>query len=260
MRDRGIHEHGLAPELSDAHSVPYDAGFGMSNDRGTPGCPTMSNDAAVSVDMPTASSERAHRIRSQRNPHMIGLGVATIALGGLGAAWVFSSMTGSVSIVAVASTVDRGEVISEADLTTASISLDPVLKPVAATRINDLVGLRAAFDLPSGTILTMDSTTANPLPGPGQTIVGVSVPTTRIPAEGLRAGDQIRVVDTPREGEDPPVAVPPSQAAAVVGVAVDPESGYTIVDVVLESGNAARLAARSATGRVVVVQDSAVSG
>ncbi|MCH9814931.1 MAG: SAF domain-containing protein [Actinomycetia bacterium] len=199
------------------------------------------------------------RIRSQRNPRVIGLGIVTIALGGLGAAWVFTSMTSSVPVVAMAQTVSRGALILSEDVTVANVPLDPALRPVSAARIDEMVGQRAAYDLPSGTLLTVDAATAALVPGPGQSIVGIAVPATRLPVEGPNPGDRVRIVDTPREGDEPPVADPRDQSAQVMAINLDPESGYTIVDVAVPEESSARLAARAATGRVAVVLDSSAT-
>lgn len=198
----------------------------------------------------------AQPIRSHRSPKLIGFGIGIIALGGLGAAWLATTMSSSVAVVAIHSTVDRGQVISEQDLTTASITLDPNLSPMAASNIDSIVGQRAAFDLPAGTIITPGSITDSLIPAPGFSLVGVAVPITRMPAEGINAGDTVRVVDTPREGDEPPSGSPRFERATVVGLVYDEETGHTILDLTVPESVAPQLAARAATGRVTIILDS----
>lgn len=216
----------------------------------------MSISTAKAEQRTTEDSVRPQPIRSHRSPRLIGLGIALIALGGLGAAWLATTMSNTVAVVALQSTVSRGDVIEPDDLTTASITLDPNLSPMAASNIDTIVGQRAANDLPVGSILTPESITDEPIPAPGFSVVPVAVPNTRLPAEGLKAGSVVRVVNTPREGDEPPGGEPFSQTGTVVGLAYDEETGQTVVNLTVPEATAPQLAARAATGRVAFVLDS----
>ena len=80
----------------------------------------------------------------------------------------------------------------------------------------DLVGQRAATDLPAGLLLTPDSTTADPIPAPGTSLVGVAVKPTQMPATPLGAGDPVTLVATPGDGQELPTGTSPSMKATVV--------------------------------------------
>ncbi|PSL01376.1 SAF domain-containing protein [Haloactinopolyspora alba] len=198
--------------------------------------------------------------KQRRRPALIGLGVALVALGGLGAAWLATSVSDSVSVIAMSTDVPRGQVIERADLTTADINTDPSLEPVRAGRIDEIVGQHATSDLSSGSLLTLDAVADTVRPGDGEALVGVAVTAAQLPAEPLRPGDSVRIVDTPNPQDDPPSDTPNSIEAVVVRSTVDQESGQRVVDVVVPEGDAASLAARVATGRITIVLMSRTEG
>lgn len=198
--------------------------------------------------------------KQRRRPALIGLGVALVALGGLGAAWLATSVSTTVEVIAVREGIARGELITADDLTTASINADPALDPVPESRLDEVVDRYAAFDLPAGTLITEGSFSGTVQPAEGEAMVGVAVTSGQLPREPLRPGDVILVVDTPNPQDDPPSSTPDSIEATVVSSTVEEETGQRIVDVVLPEVRAADLAARVATGRVSVVLRSRAGG
>jgi len=192
----------------------------------------------------------------RRRPKLIAVGVALIALGGAVSAYIFTAGSNAVSVVAISDNVQRGQQITDADLTTANITPDPALHTVPSSQRASLVGKRAAVDLSAGSILTPADTTTALIPGPTLALVGVAVTAAQLPAQPLVAGDTVRVVDTPRKQDDPPSTAPDSIAATVVATRNAPELGQTVVDVTVPNAQAPILAARIATGRVAIVLDS----
>lgn len=198
--------------------------------------------------------------KQRRRPALIGLGVALVALGGLGAAWLATSVSDTVAVIAVREDVARGELITADDLTTANINADPSLDPVSDTRMDEVVDSFAAFDLPAGSIVTEHSFSGTVQPGEGEAMVGVAVTSAQLPREPLRPGDVVRIVDTPNPQDDPPASTPDSIEATVFSSTVEEETGLRVVDVILPEVRAADLAARVATGRVVVILLSRAGG
>ncbi|PZF82768.1 SAF domain-containing protein [Jiangella anatolica] len=198
--------------------------------------------------------------KQRRRPALIGLGVALVALGGLGAAWLATSMSDTVRVVAVREDVARGEQITEDDLTTANINTDPALDPIPAARQSEIVGQYASVDLPAGTLVTEGSYSSDVRPGEGEAMVGVAVTAAQLPGEALRPGDIVRIVDTPNPQDDPPGSTPDSIEATVVSTTTDEESGQHMVNVIVPEVRAPDLAARVATTRIVVVLMSRAGG
>jgi len=224
--------------------------------------PTQDQQDAPDVDIPesTLTPAVAAPPKQRRRPAVIGLGVALVALGGLGAAWLATSVSDTVSVIAVNADVARGEVIESSDLTTADINADPSLRPIRASRMDEIVGQHARNDLSKGTLLTSDAVADVIVPGEGEAMVGVAVTAAQLPARPLRPGDTVHIVDTPNAQDDPPRSTPESIEGVVVDSTVDEESGQRVVDVVVPDSDANALAARVATGRIAIVLMSREGG
>lgn len=192
----------------------------------------------------------------RRRPLLVAASVAAICLGALLAVWAYTSTTTAHEVVAVRSSIQRGEVIERQNLVTVRIGLDPALKPVPAAQLGTIIGQRAATDLPAGGLLTQDSIATTVIPGRSMSVVGVAFPVSLMPGEPLHAGDQVRVVATPGQQGEVTSAAQRFIVATVVGVYPDVDNGQTVVSVQVPHDQAAELAARSATGKVALVLDS----
>lgn len=192
----------------------------------------------------------------RRRPMMWMLGVALIALGGLMAAWIATSLTNSESVLALRENVDRGEVIEESDLMAVQISGDPTIDTFLAGQEFDVIGKRAGRDLTAGSLVPPAAITNEVIPAAGESLVGVALTKAQLPSTALRSGDVVRVINTPRAQDDvgkPGEAM--SIEATVVGSSILEDSGQIVVDVTVPTQEAARLATLVATGRVAVVLD-----
>ena len=119
-----------------------------------------------------------------------------------------------------------------------------------------MVGQRAAFDIASGSALTLESFTAASLPATGESVVGVALTPAQAPGLALHSGDHVRVVVTPAAEGDAPGGTPEYSDAEVVAVHVNEDTGETVVDLLVRHEDAAVLAARIATGHVALVLDA----
>ena len=203
---------------------------------------------------PLPTMTPAPKLRSR--PRVAAAGIALVAIGGLGGAYLLTNSTSAVPVVALATTVHRGELITAADLTVATINPDPALTTIPQSQQGALIGRRAATDLAAGSVLTPGSVTTALVPAGGETLVGVAVTPAQLPARPLVAGDTVRLVDTPRPADNPPTTVPATIAATVVDTTYNAGLNQTIVDVTVPTDQAAGLAARAATGRIALVLDS----
>lgn len=240
----------------------------MSSNGSAPSTPGPSGSTAV---MTADNGERGHRqqnrkrpataptitpTRTRRRSGVLAAGVALVVVGALGAAYLTQVVGDTARVVAVAQDVQPGEVIERTDLIVADVSTDPVLDPVPASRLTELVGRRAAVALTTGSLLTDAAVTEQVLPAGGQSLVGVALQRAQLPAEPLRPGDRIRIVDTPASQAEPPASTPQTSPGVVVSVAAPDDSGQTIVNVTVPSSQAPDLAARVATGRIALILDS----
>lgn len=180
-----------------------------------------------------------------------------VCLGGVVAAWLTTAVGNTTSVLALRGPVDRGAVVEADDLMTVRVNVDPAVRTVPAEQLEQVVGQRTTVDLAGGALLPADVLTTSAVPGEGQSVVGVTLTTAQLPAQGLRAGDNVRIVATPRAQDDPPISEPDAIDAVVVGTNPLLETGQVVVDVLVPAGDAAGLAAQVATGRIVLVLDAA---
>ncbi|GAA2028605.1 hypothetical protein GCM10009740_17790 [Terrabacter terrae] len=187
---------------------------------------------------------------------MVVASVAAVCLGALLGAWAWTSTSNTHDVVAVRATIARGETIDRADLMTVQVGVDPGLRTVAGGSLNDLVGQRAAMDMAAGSLVTAESVTRSVIPPSGQSVVGVALPRSLMPGEPVQAGDTVRIVATPGAQGEVTEGRPVEVTATVVGLHPGAEQDKTVVSVMVPKDEAGELAARAATGRVVLVLDS----
>lgn len=201
---------------------------------------------------------QASPVRLRRRPSMVIWSVALVVLGGLLGLAIWSLSSTSAEVVAVRAAVDRGELITADDLVVARVAVDPSLRVVPASDLQQMIGQRAVRDLAPGTLLSPDQVGPDVIPGPGQTIIGVAVGLGRLPAEPLRPGDRVRLVETSSD-QGAPAAKPAVTEAVVHGVSQTGADGVTVVvDVIVPNAAAAKVADRAAIGRLAIVLDARV--
>ena len=203
--------------------------------------------------VPVPGAPQAVRTAARHRGALIGVGLALVALGALAFLYVSGRLSEAVPVIAVAVDVERGAVLTEADLTTAAVAPDPALTPVSADRMDEVIGLRAAADLVAGSLLTEAAVTASVVPAAGEAVVGVALSPGQMPGEPLLPGDVVAIVETPGPGESAA-----SSPAVVVATVLRTYAGagtfdQTVVDVVVPAERAPELTARVATGRIGVV-------
>lgn len=203
--------------------------------------------------------------RQRRRPMVLIVCVALVVLGALLSVVAFNASTSTVEVLVVRDTVERGELIEESNLRAAEVSVDASVATIPAAEAGRVVvGRRAALDIPKGGFVTQESIATGTVPRAGESVVGVTLPASQLPGEPLEVGDQVRVVDAPgvnggaaasaRSGEGGAAADPREVSVEVAGVRVAGEN--TTVSVIVDESQAGPLAARAATGRVVIVLDS----
>lgn len=205
-----------------------------------------------------AAAERvAPPPKMRRRPLLIVASVAAVCLGALLAVFAFSSMSSAEKVLAVRTTVHRGEVITRDDLMTVQVGVDPALHPMPASSMDVVVGNRAAMDLAAGGLVTKASVTSTVVPAQGMSVVAVSLQSGSLPATGVTNGDRVRLVLTPgQNGQFDTSDTPTAVSATVVDEVAGATSGQQVVDVLVPSGQAPDVGAMAATGKVILVLDS----
>ena len=210
---------------------------------------------ATSATGPLPVPRRAPHRRAR--PGLIALAVAMVAVGGLTAAYAVTLVGSSKAYLAVARPVAVGTVITTADITTVRITADPALRPIPADRINRIIGKHAAVELVAGTLLTDEALTDSPIPGPGKSLVGLGLPVDRLPASRIKPGVAVVLVTTPNANgvaaTTPTTGPPKTYPATVVDVSRGAKDSVMLVNVAVDTSDAATVAALAATDRLVIV-------
>lgn len=194
--------------------------------------------------------------KTRRGPLIVIMAIALICLGALVSVLLYTSTSDANSVLAVRNTVERGQTISAEDLISVKVSVDPALRPLATDRADQVVGKRAALDMPAGGVVTASQVTDQLVPANGSSVVGISLTAAMLPADELSVGDPVRVVTTPGDQGEITDDDPGSVGAVVVGITRDNGSGNTVVNVEVSYASAPKVASRAATGKLAVVLDS----
>ena len=197
-------------------------------------------------------------VRVRRRPVLIVVSVASLLLGAFGGVWLWTSATSRVEVIATRTTIERGTVITAADLVTVRMGVDPAVQTVPAADAATVVGKRAALDIAAGGLVTRASITDAVVPPKGFTVVGLALGRGLLPATPLKVGDAVRIVQTPgAAASGQPVSGPVATiGATVVSVSKSTDNQAALVDVLVAQDAAADLAARASAGKVALVLDS----
>ena len=213
---------------------------------------------------PAAGSERPPvtpeppRLPGRRNPTWIALGVVGLCLGGLLSYAIYSSVATDTSVVAMTRTVYRGEVVERADLTKIIVQGDSLPRLVPARDLDSLVGQRAGFDLPAGSVVLTDSMSSAAVPKAGRSVVGLRLTSGRSPAGLLLASSPVRLVALPPSASETGTAdklAGKTYLARIVDSVPGADGTSNLVDVEVESAQAPMIALLAAQDRIAVVRD-----
>lgn len=204
--------------------------------------------------------------RDQRRPRRVAAGVVLLVICGLLGWFAWSQVSTTESVVSVRDTIDKGSVITRDQLTTAQVNGDSGLRVVPVSRLDSLVGKRAATDLPAGSIVPGGSAMSGPVAEEGESVVGVLIRPGAAPVTGLEPGARVRLLalasaqgqeqaPAPDSGGSEDAALEELQGL-IVRVKELPDGSGTSVDVAVDTDAAAQMQRLSAANRVAIVVDS----
>ena len=208
---------------------------------------------------PAAISPPGSTARSRRNPRLVVLGLLCAIVGALGITAVVNQFNESSTVVAMARTVERGAVVSAADLTTVTVGPVPGIATVASADLNSLVGQTALVDLPSGSLVAQSSV-GEPVVESGSAQLGLKLAAGRLPTTPMPAGTTVQLIPVAgaAEGQQPSSAPIGDPITAVIRKAPTPlaDGSHWLVDVSVPDNEAARVAALAAADRLVMARTS----
>jgi hypothetical protein len=198
------------------------------------------------------------RMPGRRNPKWIALGIVALCIGGLLSYMIYARIASETAVVAAAHTVYRGETIEQGDLTTITLRGGSLPQTVPATRLADLVGKRAVYDLVEGSVIPSSAVVAEATPAEGQAIVGLKLAPGRAPANLLLPSSVVRLIALPAAADDS--TTDKLTGSIFVGRVIDqsPAADGTsiLVNVDVEAGAAPTIAMLAAQDRIAIVRDA----
>ena len=195
----------------------------------------------------------------QRRRSMLALGLVLAGLGALAGAWVFTSFSHRVTVLALTRNVPAGTRITAADLAPEAVSVSTGVKTIPARQQSEVTDEVTAVGLVAGTLLAPADLTSALVPGPGQQLVPVALRTSQLPASGLAPGEQVLVIATPgaagqagsAQSGQPPLTY--QAAATVYQVSPPDESGEVVADLLVAAADGPPIAEQDSTGQIALI-------
>ncbi|MDO5682646.1 MAG: SAF domain-containing protein [Propionibacteriaceae bacterium] len=204
----------------------------------------------------TMPDEATGRLRARRQPKWIAAGLLAMCLGGLGAAVLWGEASGSAEVLVLTRPVARGEVVTAEDFRVARVGHLDGASSVAAAELPAVAGQQALVDLAMGSLLPAGGVGASALDAGGVQI-GLRLPPGRVPLGALPAGTPVLLVplEDPRANPEAAgrVAVP-IEATILAPPQAGPDGVAHLVDVRVDSPQAAQVATLAATDRLALVK------
>lgn len=194
------------------------------------------------------------QVKPRRRPWLWVLSALLIALGALLAGAVVNMVKDTSPVVVAARDISRGTQLTAEDLTTVDVHPDPALRTTAGGELSTLLGQTAMVDLPQGSLVVPGSTGGEITPTEGQSLVGIALTPPQMPAGGLKQGQLVQLISTPRQGDDVIETTPLVDVEAVViTTQTVADTNMTVVNVTVDAQQAPLLAMLSATGRIALI-------
>jgi hypothetical protein len=186
----------------------------------------------------------------------LALGVLLTGLAALGFVLFNAASVQRSPVLALATEVQRGQVLEVEDLQVVHVGTDDVLALTPADRSDLLVGRAAVTDLATGTLLTTDHVAAGATLTPGAGVVGLALAPGQYPTPRLAIGDLVTVVEVSNELT---VLV---EVAEVVGIEPVGTQGQRFISLQTGEPEATAVAKAAASGevRLVLIARDAAGG
>ncbi len=165
----------------------------------------------------------------------------------------------SRAVLAVRNDIDRGDIITAADLQAVEIATDDQVNLIPSGSAATMVGRIAQVDLATGTLLTTAMAADVAAIGDGQALVGLAVERGSLPSTSLRPGSRVDVVLTPSDDDasllstDGAVLVAGAEVSEVTGTAAGNDR-TVYVSLLVDQDDAVKLARAAAHDRVRLIE------
>ena len=179
--------------------------------------------------------------------------VLLVALSALVAVVLFSRAAARDPVLALATYVERGQVVAAGDFRVVYVGSDDPIATVPSDGLLSLVGLTAVADLEAGTIVTPAHFVARAALGPGEGVVGLALSAGEYPTLRLAPGDLVDVISAAAGEEPGDSGVVVVSAAEVFDLAELGTQGQRFISLRMPAGAAAEVAREAAAGGIRLV-------
>jgi hypothetical protein len=149
--------------------------------------------------------------------------------------------------------VPVGAILTADDVTRVEVAGGQGLAPVAASRLDEVIGKRAAVSLTPGTLLTAGQFTDQPLLGPGQQQVAIDLDVAAVPAKELRPGDKLLLIGLPDKNSTGGGDTGTTRFETTVIDTSNPDTSTVVVYLALAVRDVPAVVALNAADRIAVV-------
>jgi hypothetical protein len=194
--------------------------------------------------------------RRRSNPHML-LGAVLVVVCALAFAVTGLRVDPRTGVLALANAVPAGHVLTDADLMVVQIVPDPSLGAVPQAQRSTVVAHPVRLPLAAHSLLSQDVLGPSGWPPSGQALIAVAVKSGHAPA-GITAGAQVVVLVVPASSSTSTAAggstgsTVPQAPAAVYAIGATDSSGTTVVSLLMNTGDAKRIASAPGDAALVV--------
>lgn len=143
---------------------------------------------ASKVGLPTAPPKA-------RNTTWIVVGLVLVIVAGAAASSLWRGLSDRVDVLVAANLIEAGQVVTEADLTTASIAADDGVRAISPDRANELIGQVASGPIGVGSIVHPAQFVIAETGEEPTVVVGAALEPGQYPIVGLLPGDRVRVIE-----------------------------------------------------------------
>lgn len=178
------------------------------------------------------------------------IAVLVVAVSALAALVLFSRATARDPVLALATDVDRGQVVASEDLRVVFVGSDDPIASIPADGLSSLVGSAAVADLEEGTIVTSAHFVSRTGLADGEGVVGLALSPGEYPTVTLSPGDLVDVIRVGSGSDEAGLMV---SAAEVFDVAELGTQGQRFVSLRMPTDDAGQVAQLAAEGRVRLV-------
>nr|WP_268234096.1 SAF domain-containing protein [Cutibacterium porci] len=172
----------------------------------------------------------------------------------MGGAVAWHRATHADQVLIMTRAVGQGDVVRSTDIGLTSVSVDRAVATIPASRLDEIVGRHALVDLSPGQLLGSRSVGELRVPS-GRARVGLRLAAGRLPTVSLPAGAHVTVVETSPDKDAGPVSnLSTVDAVVVAAPKATSDHGSWLVDVEVDSSNAAQLADLASLDRIAIVE------